>query len=86
MILCVVTRIVNKNKGSVWETQVWINIRNVTLGASFRYSELALVKMSRTVAFGRDILNAPDVDIEDYCCKTIHRFHNRLYNHGEGPY
>ena len=19
-------------------------------------------------------------------CKTIHRFHNRLYNHGEGPY
>ena len=20
------------------------------------------------------------------CCKTIHRFHNRLYNHGEGPY
>ena len=21
-----------------------------------------------------------------YCCKTIHRFHNRLYNHGEGPY
>ena len=65
MIPCVVTRIVNKNKGSVWETQAWINIRNVTLGASFRYSELALVKMSRTVAFGRDILNAPDVDIED---------------------
>ena len=65
IILCVVTRIVNKNKGSVWETQAWIDIRNVTLGASFRYSELALVKMSRTVAFGRDILNAPDVDIED---------------------
>ena len=20
------------------------------------------------------------------CCKTIHWFHNRLYNHGEGPY
>ena len=20
------------------------------------------------------------------CCKTIHRFYNRLYNHGEGPY
>ena len=21
-----------------------------------------------------------------YCRKSIHRFHNRLYNHGEGPY
>ena len=21
----------------------------------------------------------------NWCCKTIHRFHNRLYNHGEGP-
>ena len=20
------------------------------------------------------------------CCKTIHRCHNQLYNHGEGPY
>ena len=24
--------------------------------------------------------------IQDWCCKTIHRFHNRLYDHGEGPY
>ena len=20
------------------------------------------------------------------CCAVLHRFHNRLYNHGEGPY
>ena len=22
----------------------------------------------------------------NWCRKSIHRFHNRLYNHGEGPY
>ena len=22
----------------------------------------------------------------DKCCVVLHRFHNRLYNHGEGPY
>ena len=21
-----------------------------------------------------------------YCCVVVHRFHNRLYNHGEGPW
>ena len=21
-----------------------------------------------------------------FCCVVLHRFHNRLYNHGEGPY
>ena len=29
---------------------------------------------------------APLVQDPQECCKTIHRFHNRLYNHGEGPY
>ena len=23
---------------------------------------------------------------QDWCCVVLHRFHNRLYNHGEGPY
>ena len=28
----------------------------------------------------------PSAPCNVQCCKTIHRFHNRLYNHGEGPY
>ena len=23
---------------------------------------------------------------KEQCCVVLHRFHNRLYNHGEGPY
>ena len=42
-----------------------------------------LVRLENTAVAGRgQTVSLAQVQ----CCKTIHRFHNRLYNHGEGPY
>ena len=52
--------------------------------------EIALAVQHVVDGGGEDLVIVavePEVGVlPEYCRKLIHRFHNRLYNHGEGPY